>query len=62
MKQQLSLTEVKNVQVLMASSKNEQEWNDNCDKVKAANGGDYPSFWFTAVILSGIASQTQATW
>jgi len=42
---------------LMKSSKNEQEWNDNCDKVKKACGG-YPDFWYPAVIMSGLAKET----
>ena len=46
---------------LMKSSKNEQEWNDNADKVKKACGG-YPSFWYVAIILSGVIAKTQATW
>lgn len=46
---------------LMKSSKSESEWNDNCDKVKAACGG-YPGFWYSTIILSGIAAQVAATW
>jgi len=42
---------------LMRSSKNESEWNANCDKVKAACGG-YPSFWYTEIIMSGLADET----
>lgn len=42
------------VVVLMQSSKTEQEWNENCDLVKAAYGGDYPQFWFGTIILSGV--------
>ncbi len=47
---------------LMKSSKSENEWNANCDKVKAAFGGEYPSFWYAAIVLSGISSKTSATW
>lgn len=43
---------------LMSSSKSQKEWNDNCDKVKKECGG-YPSFWYSAVILSGVLSQAQ---
>ena len=43
---------------LMASSKNEAEWNDNCDKVKAKNKGVYPSFWREEVVLSGLMDKT----
>ena len=34
----MDLTTIAGVKELMASSKSEQEWNDNCDKVKATNG------------------------
>lgn len=40
---------------LMKSSKSETEWNANCDKVKKTFGG-YPDFWYTAIVLSGIAA------
>lgn len=43
---------------LMKSSKSEQEWNSNCDKVKKAFGGDYPDFWFKSIILSGVGQET----
>ena len=41
---------------LMESSKSEQEWNDNCDKVKKACGG-YPPYWFAAINVSGLAKR-----
>ena len=46
---------------LMESSKNEQEWNDNCDKVKKTCNG-YPDFWYRAIILSGILSGVKLKW
>lgn len=49
------------VVALMKGSKSEQEWNENCDRVKGAFGGNYPSFWFSAIVLSGVASQIAAT-
>lgn len=54
MDKQLDLTKEEDVVELMKSSTDENEWNDNCDKVKDANMGDYPSFWYKAIILSGI--------
>lgn len=42
---------------LMKSSRSESDWNANCNKVKAACGGCYPSFWYTAIIKSGIAAE-----
>jgi hypothetical protein len=44
---------------LMASSKSVEEWNTNCNKVKASCNG-YPSFWYSAVILSGLADRILA--
>lgn len=41
---------------LMKSSTSEQEWNDNCAKVKKACGG-YPSFWYPAILASGLAEE-----
>ena len=46
---------------LMASSKNETEWNANCDKVKSACGG-YPDFWYPAIIMSGVLTKCRANW
>ncbi len=45
------------VMQLMCSSRNKTEWNDNCQKVKAACGG-YPDFWFKAIIQSGLMNLT----
>jgi hypothetical protein len=47
---------------LMKSSKNVDEWNNNCDKVKAAFGGQYPSFWFSVIILGGVHNETKKNW
>ena len=46
---------------LMKSSKSEEEWNHNCDHVKKEFGG-YPKFWFTAIVVSGVATETAAKW
>lgn len=49
------------VVALMESSKSEDEWNDNCDRVKRACGG-YPSFWYKAIIISGLYGRAAASW
>ena len=49
------------VVALMESSKSETEWNNNCDKVKTACNG-YPEFWYSAIILSGLATRVSASW
>lgn len=46
---------------LMSGSQSEQEWNNNCDKVKAAFKG-YPDWWYEKIILSGVLAQTQQNW
>lgn len=49
------------VKELMMTSKSEQEWNTNCDKVKKACG-DYPIFWYTLMISSGLMSSIVNSW
>ncbi len=55
------LTTPDGVSDLMRSSRNEHEWNANCDAVKKANG-DYPSFWFKTIILSGLIKEIARSW
>ena len=55
------LTTREEVVNLMQSSKSEKEWNENADKVKAANGG-YPGWWYAEIVLSGVMSKTVANW
>ena len=43
---------------LMSSSKNHADWNKNCDTVKKAHDGNYPSWWFSEIILSGLCDRT----
>ncbi len=43
---------------LMSSSKNSAEWNKNCNTVKESNNGNYPSWWFSEIILSGLCDKT----
>ena len=50
------------VVALMMSSKSESEWNAHCDMVKKACGGDYPPFWYEAIVLSGVMRRTSAKW
>lgn len=46
---------------LMESSRDEDDWNRNCDTVKRRCEG-YPPFWYAAVIVSGLAARTAASW
>lgn len=56
------LTSLDDVIALMESSSSDQEWDDNCDRVKEANHGNYPGFWFRAIVLSGLAKRVTAKW
>jgi hypothetical protein len=42
---------------LMKTSISLQEWNDNCKLVKKNCNGHYPDFWYSIMILSGLADQ-----
>jgi len=44
---------------LMESSLTEDEWNQNCDRVKN-EFGDYPEWWYKEIVLSGVATRTSA--
>lgn len=61
LEQELELRTAEGVKALMESSNTEQEWNNNADKVKFANGG-YPSFWYPTIVLSGVLDSTRAKW
>jgi hypothetical protein len=45
---------------LMKSSRSEAEWKQNADKVWRAYG-EYPHFWYAAIIQSGVAETTKAS-
>lgn len=42
---------------LMRSSTSEEQWDDNCDRVKEACNG-YPDFWYPAILSSGVMAET----
>lgn len=42
---------------LMKSSKNEMEWDNNCDIVKSLHGGGYPDYWYETFVRSGLANE-----
>lgn len=47
---------------LMKSSKSNAEWNANCNIVLKEYNGVYPSFWYKAIIASGLESKTTLKW
>jgi hypothetical protein len=46
----------------MTKATSEKDWNDRCDKIKEAFGGDYPEFWYTSIVLSGVLLATKSRW
>lgn len=42
---------------LMKSSTSKEDWNNKCDQVKAANGGQYPEWWYAEIVISGLCDQ-----
>ncbi len=46
-----SLTQIEGCVPLLLSSKSEEEWNNNCKKIKEANGNEYPEWWYNVVEL-----------
>lgn len=38
----------------LQKSTNKDEWNATCDRIKAANRGTYPEWWYPEVIMSGL--------
>ncbi len=45
----------------MNSATSESDWNNKCDQVKTAFNG-YPDFWFSSIVLSGLAGRVSAKW
>ena len=48
------------VAAFMSSATSAEDWDNKCDLVKEAFGGDYPSFWFQTILQSGVAKRTLA--
>ncbi len=44
---------------LICSSKNYADLCAKCDRIKKANGGVYPDFWFEVVNQSGLLSRVE---
>ncbi len=59
---ELDLTTAADVKMLMLGAKSERDWDERCDQVKAANGGDYPSFWFAEINMSGLMALVVSGW
>jgi len=46
----------------MAAATSKEDWNSRCDHVKKECGGEYPTFWYQAILRSGLAARTQELW
>jgi hypothetical protein len=57
MTQEHDLTTPDGVVAHMEATTSLRDWGRRCDEVKAANGDDYPGFWYEAIMLSGIGDR-----
>lgn len=58
----MDLTTKDGVRELMGGCRSEEQWNEGCVRVKAANGGLYPDFWFAEIIQSGLIDEVRTRW
>lgn len=58
----IDLTSEQGVASLMEQSRTAKEWDANCLRVKAANGDDYPDFWWRVIQESGLSARVHARW
>ena len=56
-----NLSTPEGVKAYMSQATSEADWNRRCDEVKRANGG-YPDFWYSTIVLSGVAASTASKW
>jgi hypothetical protein len=61
MSERKEMTEA-DVVALMKTSRDAKEWDANIEIVKEAFWGGYPSFWWTAMMMSGVAHNIQQSW
>ena len=50
------------VVALMEKSQTKAEWKAHCETVKSANGGNYPKFWFAAVVQARVLERVAHRW
>lgn len=58
----MDLTKSGDVIALMECADSRERWDRYADYVKEANGGDYPCWWWCAVILPGLLASKEAEW
>lgn len=47
---------------MLLTTETENQWNETCDCIKRARGGEYPQDWFEKVILSRIVRKHMENW
>jgi hypothetical protein len=57
------MTNLTNDEMLdLGKTRSAREWDDVCDRIKAARGGHYPPDWWARIQQSGFMAQTERTW
>lgn len=56
----MDLTKSESVVEYMKQATSDEDWDQRCDAVKGANSG-YPSFWYPAIIASGLYEQVSGS-
>lgn len=46
----------------LESTGSAEEWNNICDEIKKARGGQYPPDWWEVMMMSGKISGIQESW
>jgi hypothetical protein len=47
--------------ISLKESKTLSDWNARVDAIKQAHDGDYPSWWYRAVVMSRLADEVAAS-
>ena len=58
----MDLNSREGVVAYMKESTSLKDWNARCLAVQAANGNDYPYYWYVEIVLSGVAYEAEANW
>lgn len=53
----IDLTTAEGVAAYMRESTSVEDWNNRIEHVKNANDGQYPSFWWETIVMSGLAEE-----
>ena len=59
---EFDLTTREGVCAILNTSNSSEEWKANVEKIKDANSGNYPDFWFDIVVIGGLCDSIAARW